>query len=109
MPNKYTFHFQIENAESCIAELREKLEESNSMLKPRDDKIKRLVLRNELMGEYALKHKQMHNEAIRKKEEEIARYLKELEEKNEFLKQYEVKVTISSVDLNLVYLLIKLF
>ena len=84
------------------------------MLKSRDDKIKRLVLRNELMGEYALKHKQMHNEAIRMNEEEItlqerAKYLKELEEKNKVLKRYEVKVITSSLNLNLVYLLIKLF
>ena len=80
------------------------MEESNSMLKSRDDKIKRLVLRNELMGDYALKHKQMHNEAIRMKEEEVrlqerARCLKELEEKNKVLKRYEVKVITSSGDL----------
>ena len=77
------------------------------MLKPRDDKIKRLALRNELMGKFALKYEQqIETEATRlKKEEEIglqakARFAQEIEEKDKLLKEYEVKVRIGSVELN---------
>ena len=58
------------------------------------------------MGKFALKYELIQNEAIRLKIEndiglqEKAKFLKGIEEKNKLLNQYEVKVIISSVDLN---------